>query len=383
VSAAALLARFPALVDRLPHERLVGVPTPVEHVAGLGAWVKRDDLTAAPYGGNKVRKLELLLAEARRRGHRSVLTLGGTGSNHVLATAVYARALGFQATHAVLFPQPESEEVTRRLGVLGELGVAVSRVPGKALVPAGFVGRAFASLLRGQGAPFVIGPGGSSPLGALGYAGAALELAAQVEAGECPEPASVYVPLGSGGTAAGLLLGLRLAGLRSRLVAVQVVERPWASGAQAARLATRAARLLVSLGVPEAHLRFGPGDLVVVTDQLGPGYGASTPAATDAAARAAAEGGLVLDTTYAGKTLAALLARGGAGGPSLFWLTYAAGVSDPERMISAMLAGCGRSLPGSAASTSTRSSCPSSGCSIRRCATGPSSSGAGRAGAAW
>ena len=84
-----LRRRFPELGERLPYERLLGAPTPVECVAarGDGVWVKRDDLTARPYGANKVRKLELLLA-ARRRGHRSLLTSGGTGSNHVLATAI-------------------------------------------------------------------------------------------------------------------------------------------------------------------------------------------------------------------------------------------------------------------------------------------------------
>jgi len=318
----ALLRRFPELGERLPYERLLGEPTPVQEVFGDGIWVKRDDLTAAPYGGNKVRKLELLLADARRRGRRSLLTLGGEGSNHVLATAIYGRALGFASTHAVLFPQPASDEVTRRLALFRELGVGVARVAGKPLVPFGLAGRMLASLRLGHGTPYAIGPGGSSSLGALGYVGAALELAEQIAAGVCPEPREIVVPLGSGGTAAGLLLGLRLAGLASRLVAVAVVPPPWVSPSQTARLASRAAALLVERGARLDPPRFTPTDFEMVRDQLGPGYGAPTPAAEAAVARAA-DAGLRLETTYSGKALAALLARP-ARGPRLFWLTYAA-----------------------------------------------------------
>jgi D-cysteine desulfhydrase len=315
VSVAALFAAYPELNERLPSERLVLAPTPVEEVAGLGAWVKRDDRTAKP-GGNKVRKLELLLADARHRGRRAVLTLGASGSNHVLATAVYARRLGFAATHAVLFPQPASDAVTRRSALFRELQVATASVAGKALVPMALAGRAVASLWRGQGRPYFMGPGGSSPLGSLGYVGAALELAAQVRAGACPEPRTIYVPLGSGGTAAGLLVGLRLAGLSSRLVAVQVVPWPWTSTRQLWSLARRTAALLGRLGVAVPPLD----GLEVAGDQLGPGYGAATPAAVAAVARAAGAG-LTLETTYSGKALAALLARREAG--ALFWLTYA------------------------------------------------------------
>ncbi len=326
MSAERLLRRFPELGERLPIVPLLAGPTPVERVPALGegVWVKRDDLSARPYGGNKVRKLELLLAEARRRGRRSVMTMGGTGSNHVLATAIYARQLGFEATRAVLFEQPPSEAVSRRLEVFAELGVEASLVSGKALVPLALAGHDLVSVARGGGLPYFVAPGGSSPLGSLGYAGAALELADQIAAGACPEPCEIFVPLGSGGTAAGLLLGLRLAGLGARLVAVQVVQRPWVSGATVTRLAGRAARLLAARGarLPEGAARFTAADLEVVTDQLGAGYGAPTPAAIAAVARAA-ECGLALETTYSGKALAALLARPAAG-PRLFWLTYAA-----------------------------------------------------------
>jgi D-cysteine desulfhydrase len=319
-----LFAHYPTLGERLPWEPLLSGPTPIELSPGLadGVWVKRDDLTSRVYGGNKVRKLEFLLADARARGHRSLLTVGATGSNHVLATALFGRALGFAATHAVLFPQPAGADVARKERAFAEAAVGAARVPGKLLVPFGAAWRAAIALARGQGRPYLIGPGGSSPLGSLGYVAAGLELAAQVRAGECPAPSEIWVPVGSGGTAAGLLVGLRLAGLSARLHAVQVVERPWVSAGGVVRLARRIAALLVGLGVdlPPRARRYRTDDLVLVTDQLGPGYAHPTPASKDACARAA-DAGLVLDTTYAGKTLAGLLARPAAG-PRLFWLTY-------------------------------------------------------------
>ena len=319
-----LFDHYPELHDRLPWERLVAGPTPIERSPSLGAevWVKRDDLTSAVHGGNKVRKLEFLLADAKRRGRRAVLTVGAAGSNHVLATAVFARALGFSTTHAVLFPQAASADVERKRRAFADAGVGTSRVPGKLLIPLGAAWRAAVALARGEGRPYLIGPGGSSPLGSLGYVAAALELSAQVRAGACPAPTEIWVPLGSGGTAAGLLVGLRLAGLGTRLVAVQVVEPPFVSARVVARLATRTAALLVhhGVGLPPRARRYREGDFDLVADQLGAGYARPTLAAEGACARAA-DAGLVLETTYSGKTLAGLLARPAAG-PRLFWLTY-------------------------------------------------------------
>jgi D-cysteine desulfhydrase len=317
-----LLQHYPELGERLPWVRLLSGPTPIERSPALGdIWVKRDDLTASPCGGNKVRKLEHLLADAQRRGRRSLLTMGGTGSNHVLATAYHGRKLGL-STHAVLFPQPVTPDVERKAEAYAALAVGASRVAGKALVPFGFAGRAAAALASGQGLPYFIAPGGSSPMGSLGYVAAAFELARQIDEGACPAPESVWVPLGSGGTAAGLLLGLRLASLEARLCAVQVVPAPWVSARRVARLATRTAELLIRLGVnlPPRARRFTASDLDVETGELGGGYAVPTAAAEAAVARAA-DAGLTLETTYSGKTLAGLLARGGAG-PALFFLTY-------------------------------------------------------------
>ncbi len=117
----ALFVRYPFLADRLPWVPILRAPTPCQRLTNLedslGAgplWIKRDDLTALPYGGNKPRKLELILGEARARGARRLITFGALGSHHVLATAVYGRARGFAVT-AVLVPQPVDDHVRQSL----------------------------------------------------------------------------------------------------------------------------------------------------------------------------------------------------------------------------------------------------------------------------
>jgi D-cysteine desulfhydrase len=309
-----LLTRFPAL----RHVALASLPTPVDAapMLGPGVWVKRDDLTgsaAVGYGGNKVRKLEFLLAEALHAGRRSVMTIGAAGSNHVLATTLYARAAGLAHTAAVLFPQPPSPAVDARRALFAELGLSRVEVPGKLAVPLGALWLGVRALATGHGWPMWIPTGGSSPTGALGYVNAALELADQVAAGTLPVPSRLYVPLGSAGTVAGLVVGLRLAGLATRVVAVQVVPRPWMTAGACLRLARRTAE---KLGAPPPVAA----DLEVETAQLGGGYGETTPAA-DAAAARAAEAGLALETTYGAKALAALLAAK-RGEDVLFWHTF-------------------------------------------------------------
>jgi 1-aminocyclopropane-1-carboxylate deaminase/D-cysteine desulfhydrase-like pyridoxal-dependent ACC family enzyme len=314
--------RFPRARGQLPWLALGRFPTRVHAAPRLGAdlgldlWVKRDDESAPGYGGNKVRKLELCLAEALARGARRVLTMGGLGSNQVVAAAYYARQVGL-ACEAFLFPQPETPLVAANLRAALALGARlhpVRRWPDAPAAVAGVLGTVGRDL-------YPIGPGASSPLGTVGYVAAALELEEQVARGECAEPAAIFVPLGSSGTAAGLLLGLAQTRLRTRVVAVRVVSPVLAGTASTLLLAWRAARLLASCG---AELRpFDARRLEVVGDFLGPGYGAATPASTAAVARAADREGLRLETTYTGKTLAALVARPPTRtAPVLLWDTF-------------------------------------------------------------
>lgn len=323
--------RFPVLRETLPHLALGDGPTPVRRlraVDGVEAWVKQDGLFGGPYGGNKVRKLEWVLADARRRGSRTILTIGALGTNHGLATAVYARRLGMGAA-LVLVDQPVDDHVRVQLQRLRASGAALhfTRSTPRTVAALPFL------LARHAGrrgarpvAPYYLPVGGSSPLGVLGYVEAGLELGEQVAAGALPEPAHVVVPVGSGGTVAGLALGLRLAGLRSRAVGVVVNDRLRLDAARTARLAGRAAELLRRRG---AALPVGPlvrpDDVLLARDWLGAGYGRPTAEAADAAALLRDADDLALDPVYAAKAMAGVLGlvrRGElGGGPVLFVAT--------------------------------------------------------------
>lgn len=323
--------KFPALTARLPRVRLTTLPTPVHRLAGLGAavghadlWIKRDDQSAALYGGNKPRKLEFILAEAKRRGRDTVLTTGGTGTHHGLATAIFARHVGLRAI-LVLLDQPLTEHVRHTLLLHHAAGAEMHYARGVARVAACAARVSAVETLRGH-LPYIITTGGSSAIGTIGYVDAALELAEQVRSGEIPEPAWIYVASGSGGTVAGLLLGLQLAGLRSRIVAVSVTDILPPSPAKAAFLARRCLRHLRKLDPTIPAVAVDAGNVQLLENFVGPSYGAPTREARDALAFLQEHEGLTLETTYTAKCLAGLLAdlRGGchAGEPVLFWNTY-------------------------------------------------------------
>lgn len=311
--------RFPSLTGTLPHLPLSNRPTPVRELAGLGVWVKEDGaFGSGGWGGNKVRKLEWLLPDARRRGRRSILTFGGLGTNWGLATALYAREYGLE-TALALVDQPVDDHVRAQLARLEASGAHIYRTHTKARTVA-MLPWLLARNARVGRPPYLLPAGGSSPIGALGYVEAALEIAAQVEDGELPEPAQVVVPVGTGGTAAGLALGFHLAGLRSRVVGVVVNDQLRLDPPVIARLARRTTKLLERRGARLSQNRLGPDMLDLTRDQIGAGYGHPTEAAARATALAA-EDGLPLDPVYTAKAMAGLLglrAKGRLGGPVLF-----------------------------------------------------------------
>jgi len=302
----ALARAFPGL--ELPRLDLGDFPTPVERLpiapGGVELWCKRDDLSAQRYGGNKVRKLEYLLAET---AGRPLLTIGASGSHHVLATALYGRETGSQV-YAVMAPQPSSPHVDANRAVIESLLDDWVDVPTRLLIPMGMARMQLRLRRRGLPTPINIAAGGSSPLGSLGWVAGGLEIAEQVRAGLLPTPDQVWLPLGSGGNAAGLLLGLRLAGLATKVMAVRVVEYPLTSGAVTRLLAHRTLRLLRARGLrPPAG--FALSGLEVVNGYLGRGYGHDTPAAARATHLARTELGLELEGTYTAKALAGCMDR--------------------------------------------------------------------------
>ncbi len=330
--APALLRAYPELAEALPRVPLVEATTPVAPfpVAGVGEgrlFVKSDAWSNPLYGGNKPRKLEWLLGAARAHGARRLVTTGGLGTHHGLATTVLGASVGL-ATTLVMVDQPIDDEVVETLALQQAYGaeqVYGGNVAGAALQAARVLAR---STALGE-KPRLIATGGSSAVGDLGFVSAGLELAEQVRAGELEAPSAIYLPVGSGGTMAGLVLGLALAGLRSAVRGVLVTDILPPSPARLQRQARATLRLLRrhSQRLRDARVELPRDAFGLVMGHVGPGYGAATPEASDAL-QAAAAVGVELETTYSAKCLAAVRARAADGrleaGPLLFWNTFSA-----------------------------------------------------------
>lgn len=327
----ALERRFPPLAGKLARVPLTVLPTPVERITRLGSavgdaavWIKRDDRSGAMYGGNKPRKLELVLGDAVARSKRSVLTFGGIGTNHGLATAVCARSLGLRCI-LVLLRQPVTEHVRRCLLLYAAAGAELHYGPTVGPVTLRAVALCARELLRGQ-LPYIIPAGGTSVRGTLGYVNAAFELQEQILAGVLPEPDWIFVPLGSGGTVAGLAAGVKLAGLRSRVAAVMVTDILPPTAERLARMGTAAVEFLRVRAPDIPPTRLSASDLTIIDGYLGDGYGAPTEVARRARDLMADREGIHLETTYTAKCLAALLDAshepGYQGSRLLFWNTY-------------------------------------------------------------
>jgi D-cysteine desulfhydrase len=300
-------------------------PTPVQRIRDLSApaaelWIKRDDLTHDVYGGNKVRKLEHLLADARAEGARRIVTVGAVGSHHVLATTYFGTRAGLEV-EAILVPQPSSAHVLEVLRADVRLGLRAFPVSSWSLVPLAIARRVAAGA-------FPITVGGSNASGSMGYVQAARELAVQVRSGEAPEPDVCVVALGSGGTAAGLAAGFEAEGLKTRVVGVTVSSPPWVLRRVFRSLATKCARRagISAAGVAAVRERLATDDRF-----LGAGYGHAIPAGDDAAADARAAAGLVLDPTYTAKAFASALwhVRAAQAKVVLYWHTLSSAPMGP------------------------------------------------------
>jgi D-cysteine desulfhydrase len=302
-------------------------PTPVQRVASLSnheseLWVKRDDLTHDVYGGNKVRKLEHLLADVRARGVTRIVTVGAAGSHHVLATAYFGTRAGL-IVEAVLVPQPSTPHALEVL--------RADLAQGLRTFPVGsWAGAPFAVARRvASGARFV--PiGGSSVVGSMGYVGAARELASQVRAGAMPEPEVCVVALGSGGTAAGLAAGFEAEELRTRVVGVCVSTPRWLVRVLSLLLARACARR-AGLRSPRASIASMRARLTTDTRFLGDGYGHPTPEGEEATRVAREAAGLTLDPTYTAKAFASALwhVRARRARHVLYWHTLSSAPLEP------------------------------------------------------
>jgi D-cysteine desulfhydrase len=320
----------PPLLDLLPHPpahlSLGKFPSPVEEHPALATrlgleslTIKRDDLNGASFGGNKLRALEWLLPSVGP----AILTMGGYGSTWCAALAKATVQTG-QQVHVAMFPQPWSITVAGALATTlahGEVTLARSRwgIP-LALARARYSAGSVAKVSW-------LPPGGATPLAVLGGVNAALEFVAQRNA-PSERPDAIVVPLGSGGTAAGLLVGMWLAGWSVDICAVRVTD-PWFANRR--RVLTLARNTMRLLGATGARVSEGRAVLRIVGDQLGAGYGHPTAEASRARGMLA-EAGITADLSYGAKAGAALAPLAASFRRLCFWHTFDARLTpQPDR----------------------------------------------------
>lgn len=299
-------ARFPLAVLPTPLTRLERLAPAL----GRGPlWAKRDDLTGFGVAGNKARALEHLIGDALARDADVLVTGGGPDSNFVAAAAQAAAVAGLDCELVVA----GDARGTTTLALAADAGARLHPLgDGPRDRVDGAVERLAAELGAAGRRPVAVPRGGSTPVGAAGFAAAAAEVV-----GQWPEPeppAAVVIPVGSGGSVAGLLAGLAAAGARWPVLGVSVSRPPEEIAATVLALAEEAARLA---GTPGPRT-----DLMTVVDARGPGFGVASPADRAAADLVRRTEGLLLDDTYGAKAAAVLVEHlGTAPRPALLWLT--------------------------------------------------------------
>lgn len=296
-------------IARFPRIRLGHLPTPLEPMENLSRalggprlWIKRDDCTGLSTGGNKTRKLEFLMAEALAHQADIVITQGATQSNHARQTAAAAVRLGMRC-HILLEDRTgrTDPDYTDNGNVLLDHlhGATVERRAGGSDMQAEM--EAVAARLRDAGQrPYVIPGGGSNPLGAVGYANAALELVTQAADRGLRIDHLVHAT-GSAGTQAGLVVGLQALNSPISLLGIGVRAPRERQEAMVHDLGRRTWDLLGLRGEL-------PREAVVANcDYVGDGYGVPTPGMVEAVALLAQTEGLLLDPVYTGKGMAGLI----------------------------------------------------------------------------
>ncbi|MBM4445985.1 MAG: pyridoxal-phosphate dependent enzyme [Chloroflexi bacterium] len=324
-----LFEKYAGLKNNIAWKSLGNFPTPVRRLEKLGReigyeniWIKEDNKSSEYYGGNKVRKLEFTLPDALRKKKKTIMTYGGIGTNHGLATVIHGSRLGLN-TLLLLVEQPVTAHIQENLLLDRHFGAELCYAQNTTRAAL----RTIWYFLSKMGNVYYLPPGGSSVLGSLGFVAAAFELKRQIDAGEIPEPKYIFVALGSKGTMAGLLVGTRLAGLSSKVIGVRVAYLWLANEKATAKLANNVIHLMGRYDKSVPAIKFSEEDVQVLHDCCGGGYGVPTAEGREAIEILERAENMELDLTYTGKTFAALLNfvktnKELNNAPILYWHTY-------------------------------------------------------------
>jgi len=297
-----LLAGAPARLQ------LAHLPTPLWHSDALDAfigtevWVKRDDMTGGADAGNKLRKLEYLLAEAKLRSANVVLTCGGEQSNHARATAIAAREQGMRSILFLRRSGKQDPKTVANIFLDRLVGAEINFLSGEQYADNEALMAAVAESLEANGdRPYIIPEGGSNALGTLGYVECMAEVRRQLDVGLGNGPApfdAVVSACGSGGTTAGLALGAAAFNVAPRIVAMAVLGSREQFETRIAGLEAGARELLP--GLPNAS---DAAEIVVHDEYKGPAYAVPSEEQLGFIIELARRTGLVVDPVYTGKAL--------------------------------------------------------------------------------
>jgi D-cysteine desulfhydrase family pyridoxal phosphate-dependent enzyme len=305
-------------LDSQPRFRLARLPTPLQEASRLRValggrlkcpriLLKRDDLSDLALGGNKARKLEFLVGDAKVKGATALVTTGGVQSNHARMTAAAARMAGMKAalilTSEDASPEPQGNLLLDRL--LGADVHFVSGAPAKGETTSREdqkVADVISAFEQEGETPYFVPLGGSNAIGTLGYVDATRELQAQLNESGL-RPTRLYYASGSRGTQAGLELGARMFNASHRCIGIAVSGGEPIKREHAARIANEAAILI------GAAVRIQADDLATDQDHYGEGYAIATAECVAAIRLVASTEGIILDPVYSGKAMAGMIAH--------------------------------------------------------------------------
>ncbi len=280
--------------------------------------IKEDGYSSSPFGGNKVRKLEFLLAAAEQRGSKSVITFGYQGSNHCVATAALCQSIGIRV-YCQLLTQVHHPYVDQNLARCKEFGADIEVYPSKNALKIGTAKRLVKEFCKGR-KPMMIPPGGSEPLGVLGFINAAMELADQYGSRFMSPPDRIYCAMSSAGTAVGLQLGIDFLEWPTLLVPVSVYEEADVAENSFSKLMKESCKFLQKYDI-EIKPRNSP---KFRHEFRGKGYAEATNEGVEAL-KVAEDNGFKLDITYTAKAFGCLLKDASSqaikGQSVLFWNT--------------------------------------------------------------
>ncbi len=299
------MTRTPVDLSRFPRIGAFTPPTPLAEMPRLreavGArprlFVKRDDATLVALGGNKVRKLDFVMADAREAGADTIVTWGSVQSNSCRQTAAFARRLGMECCLVLAGPNPPVRQ--GNLLVMTILG-AVLHFIGEDADPEACALDLTEELRAAGRRPYCVHVGASVPLGALGYVESLAEIARQGEAAGV-EIGHLFTASGSAGTQSGAIVGAAVSSPGLRIHGVAISR---AASLQREKVAVLANGTFALLGLPD---RIAPDAVIVHDEYYGGKYGVATPAGIEAIRLAARTEGLLLDPVYTGKAMAGML----------------------------------------------------------------------------